>query len=152
LVHPERVQALILQNANAYNEGLGTKWAGIAQYWADPKVHPEVFDTFVSLAATEQRHTAGTSRRDRYNPDTWTAEYTHLSKPGQHETQASPLYGYRTNVASYPAWQVWLREHKPPTLVVWGRNDPRSSLLGQRRIDAICRTPKSICSMLAISP
>ena len=50
LVHPERVQALIIQNANAYNEGLGTKWAGIAQYWADPKVHPEVFDTFVSLA------------------------------------------------------------------------------------------------------
>src|SRR5882757_1314008 len=50
--HPERLQALIIQNANAYKEGLGAKWAGIAQYWADPKAHPEMFDTFVSLAAT----------------------------------------------------------------------------------------------------
>jgi pimeloyl-ACP methyl ester carboxylesterase len=124
LAHPERVQALIIQNANAYKEGLGAKWAGIAQYWADPKAHPEVVDTFVSLTATEQRHTPGTSHPDRYSPDTWTDEYAHLSKPGQHEIQAALLYDYRTNVASYLAWQAWLREHKPPTLVVWGRNDP----------------------------
>jgi pimeloyl-ACP methyl ester carboxylesterase len=124
LAHPERVQTLIIQNANAYKEGLGAKWAGIAQYWADPKAHPEVFDAFVSFAATEQRHTLGTSHPDRYNPDTWTDEYAHLSKPGQHEIQAALLYDYRTNVTSYPAWQSWLREHRPPTLVVWGRNDP----------------------------
>lgn len=124
LAHSERVQALIVQNANAYREGLGAKWAAIAQYWTDPKAHPEVFDTFVSLAATEQRHTLGTSHPDRYNPDTWTDEYAHLSRVGQHEIQADLLYDYRTNVASYPAWQAWLREHRPPTLVVWGRNDP----------------------------
>jgi pimeloyl-ACP methyl ester carboxylesterase len=64
--HPERLQALIVQNANVYKEGLGTKWAGIAQYWADPKAHPEVFDAFVSLTATEQRHTLGTSHPERY--------------------------------------------------------------------------------------
>jgi pimeloyl-ACP methyl ester carboxylesterase len=122
--HPERLQALIIQNANAYKEGLGAKWAAIAQYWADPKAHPEVFDAFVSLAATEQRHTLGTSHPERYNPDTWTDEYAHLSRPGQHEIQADLLYDYQTNVASYPAWQAWLREHRPPTLVVWGRNDP----------------------------
>jgi len=124
LAQPERVLALIIQNANAYKEGLGTKWAGIAQYWADPKTHSQVFDAFVSLAATEQRHTLGTSHPERYNPDTWTDEYVHLSKPGQREIQADLLYDYRTNVASYPAWQAWMREHKPPTLVVWGRNDP----------------------------
>jgi pimeloyl-ACP methyl ester carboxylesterase len=122
--HPERLAALIIQNANAYKQGLGAKWAGIAQYWADPKAHPEVFDAFVSLTATEQRHTLGTSHPERYNPDTWTDEYAHLSRPGQREIQADLLYDYRTNVASYPAWQAWLREHKPPTLVVWGRNDP----------------------------
>ena len=88
LAHPERVQALIIQNANAYREGLGAKWAGIAQYWADPKAHPEVFDAFVSWAATEQRHTLGTSHPDRYNPDTWTDEYAHLSRPGQQQIQA----------------------------------------------------------------
>jgi pimeloyl-ACP methyl ester carboxylesterase len=124
LAHPEQVQALVIQNANVYQEGLGAKWAGIAQYWADPKAHTEVFDNFVSFAATEQRHTLGTSHPERYNPDTWTDEYVHLSKPGQRDIQAGLLYDYRTNVASYPAWQTWLREHKPPTLVVWGRNDP----------------------------
>jgi len=122
--HPQRLRALIIQNANAYQEGLGAKWDGIAQYSGDPKAHPEVFDTFVSFAATEQRHTLGTSHPERYNPDTWTDEYVHLSKPGQREIQAALLYDYRTNVASYPAWQAWLRENRPPVLVVWGRNDP----------------------------
>ena len=122
--HPERLQALIIQNANAYKEGLGAKWAGIAQYWADPKAHLAVFDAFVSLTATEQRHTLGTSHLERYNPDTWTDEYARLSRPGQREIQADLLYDYRTNVASYTAWQAWLREHMPPILVVWGRNDP----------------------------
>jgi pimeloyl-ACP methyl ester carboxylesterase len=124
LMHPERVQALIVQNANAYTEGLGPKWTGIAKYWSERSAHPEVFDTFVSSQAAEQRHTSGTSHPERYDPDTWTDEYAHLSKPGQREIQADLLYDYRTNVASYPAWQAWLREHKPPILVVWGKNDP----------------------------
>jgi pimeloyl-ACP methyl ester carboxylesterase len=124
LAHPKRLQALIIQNANAYKEGLGAKWVDIAHYWVDPKAHPEVFDAFVSFAATEQRHTLGTSHPERYNPDTWTDEYVRLSRPGQSEIQADLLYDYRTNVASYPVWQAWLREHKPPALVVWGRNDP----------------------------
>ena len=89
-----------------------------------------MFDAFVSFAATEQRHTLGTSHPERYNPDTWTDEYAHLSKPGQREIQANLLFDYRTNVASYPAWQAWLREHKPPILVVWGGTIPRSSLPG----------------------
>src|SRR5262249_32417486 len=59
VAHPERLQALIIQNANAYKEGLGAKWSGIAQYWNNRNEHPEVFDAFVSLAATEQRHTLG---------------------------------------------------------------------------------------------
>lgn len=124
LAHPERLQALIIQNANVYQEGLGAKWTAIAQYWAAPKAHPEVVDAFLSFAATEQRHIAGTSHPERYNPDTWTDEYAHLSSPGQRDIQADLLYDYRTNVASYPAWQAWLRQHRPPTLVVWGRNDP----------------------------
>jgi pimeloyl-ACP methyl ester carboxylesterase len=120
----DRVQAVIAQNANTYEEGLGPKWASIRKYWADPNAHPEVFEAFISLAATEQRHTAGTSHPERYNPDTWADEFAHLSKPGQREIQAALLYDYRTNVASYPVWQAWLRQHRPPTLVAWGRNDP----------------------------
>lgn len=124
VAHPDRVEGLIIQNANAYEDGLGAKWTGIAKYWADPAANPEVVDTFMSQAATEQRHTAGTAHPERYNPDTWTDEYAHLSRPGQREIQGALLYDYRTNIASYPMWQAWLREHKPPTLVVWGRNDP----------------------------
>jgi len=71
LAHRKRAQALIIQSANVYQEGLGAKWAGIAQYWSDPKGHPEVFDTFASFAATEQRHTLGTSHPEHYNPGTW---------------------------------------------------------------------------------
>lgn len=124
MMHPERLQAIIIQNGNIYKDGLGSKWAQIAEYWSDPEAHPEVVNTFLSFEATKQRHTAGTSHPDRYNPDTWADEYVHLSKPGQREIQADLLYDYRTNVASYPQWQAWLHDHKPPTLVVWGANDP----------------------------
>ncbi|WP_428538706.1 alpha/beta fold hydrolase [Rhodopila sp.] len=124
LAHPGRLHALITQNGNIYQEGLGPKWSKIAQYWADPKAHPEVVDAFLSYEATEQRHTHGTSHPERYNPDTWTDEFAHLSKPGQREIQTALLYDYRTNVASYPKWQAWLREHRPVTLVAWGANDP----------------------------
>ncbi len=124
LAHPERLRALITQNGNAYADGLGPKWAGIAQYWADPGAHAAVLDAFLSLEATRQRHVAGTSHPDRYDPDTWTDEFAHLSRPGQREIQAALLLDYRTNVAAYPAWQAWLRAHRPPTLVAWGANDP----------------------------
>ena len=124
LAHPERLHALIVQNGNAYKAGLGLKWAKIAEFWANPEAHPEVIDSFLSAEATRQRHLAGTSHPEAYDPDSWTDEFAHLSRPGQRAIQAALLYDYRTNVASYPAWQAWLRLHKPPTLVAWGANDP----------------------------
>jgi pimeloyl-ACP methyl ester carboxylesterase len=124
LAHPARLRTLIFQNGNVYQEGLGPKWNKIVQYWANPEAHPEVVDAFLSYEATEQRHTLGTSHPERYNPDTWSDEFAHLSKPGQREIQTALLYDYRTNVALYPTWQAWLRERRPPTLVAWGANDP----------------------------
>jgi pimeloyl-ACP methyl ester carboxylesterase len=124
VAHPNRLQGLISQNGNIYQAGLGTKWAKIAEYWADPKTHSEVLDAFLSLEATRERHTAGTSHPERYNPDTWNDEYAGLSRPGQREIQGDLLYDYQTNVASYSEWQGWLREHQPPTLVAWGEHDP----------------------------
>jgi len=124
LAHPERLQVLIVQNGNAYREGLGPKWTKIEQYWADPTAHQDVVDAFLSFGATKERHIGGTSHPELYNPDSWTDEFARLSAPGQREIQAALLYDYRTNVAAYPRWQAWLREHKPPTLVVWGANDP----------------------------
>jgi pimeloyl-ACP methyl ester carboxylesterase len=124
LAHPERLQALIVQNANAYKEGLGVKWATIAKYWADPSAHADIVDTFISLEAAKQRHLGNSPNVDRYDPDSWNDEFAVLSRPGEREIQAALLYDYRTNVASYPTWQQWLRDHRPPLLVMWGRFDP----------------------------
>ena len=124
LAHPERLHALIIQNGNAYKAGLGPKWAKIAKFWADPQGHPEVVDNFLSFEATKQRHLAGSSNPEAYDPDSWTDEFAHLSRPGQRAIQTALLYDYRANIASYPAWQASLRQHQPPTLVVWGANDP----------------------------
>ena len=150
--HPERLQALIIQNANAYKEGLGAKWAAIAQYWADPKAHPEVFDAFVSFTATEQRHTLGTSHPERYNPDTWTDEYAHLSSPGN--TRSRRLCSTTTK-------RTLLRIRRGKRGCVstghrlwWsgGGTILRSLVPGPRRSSATCRTPRSISSTPAISP
>ncbi len=124
LAHPERLQKLIIQNGNIYQAGLGAKWAEIAKYWADPTAHAEVLDAFLSYEAARERHVAGTMRPDRYNPDTWNDEYAGLSRQGQREIQGALLYDYRTNIAAYSKWQGWLREHQPPTLIVWGEHDP----------------------------
>ncbi|WP_340313638.1 alpha/beta fold hydrolase [Rhizorhabdus argentea] len=124
LKHPERVAAVIVQNANAYQEGLGVKWAGIAQYWADRAGHAAQVDAFTSLEGAKQRHLGNSPNVERYNPDSWADEYAILARPGEREIQADLLYDYRTNVASYPHWQAWLREHRPPTLILWGRYDP----------------------------
>ena len=124
LSHPERLHALIIQNGNAYNAGLGAKWAKIKQFWANPRAHPEVVNSFLSYEATKQRHLAGTSHTDAYDPEIWKEEFAHLSQPIQRKIQEDLLYDYRTNVAAYPVWQAWLRNHRPPTLIVWGANDP----------------------------
>ncbi|RRN63980.1 alpha/beta fold hydrolase [Caulobacter sp. 602-1] len=121
---PDRVQGLIIQNANAYHEGLGAKWAGIADYWRDPESHAEQLDTFLSFEGARRRHIGDSPNLDRYDPDSWTDEFAGLSRPGQREIQASLLFDYQTNVAAYPQWQAWLRARRPPTLVLWGRYDP----------------------------
>ena len=130
LAHPDRLHALVIQNGNIYKAGLGPNWKKIAEYWADPKAHPEVLNAFLSLEATKERHVAGTSHPDRYDPDSWIDEYAHLSRVGQREIQGDLLYDYRTNVASYPKWQAWLHDHQPPTLVVWGEHDPSFVAVG----------------------
>jgi pimeloyl-ACP methyl ester carboxylesterase len=65
---------------------------------------------------------------EQIDPDRWTDEYAFLSRPGQADIQTDLFYSYQTNVASYPAWQAWLREHQPPTLIVWGKYDPSFQL------------------------
>ncbi|MEY9705633.1 pimeloyl-ACP methyl ester carboxylesterase [Bradyrhizobium diazoefficiens] len=125
LAHPERTSAIIIQNAVSHEQGLSPLWEARRRYWADPAHELEALKAnFTSLEATRQRHLGSSPRPERYDPDTWTDEYAFLTRPGQAEIQTTLFLDYRTNVASYPKWQDWLRKTRPPTLVVWGKYDP----------------------------
>jgi pimeloyl-ACP methyl ester carboxylesterase len=133
LAHPERISAIIIQNAVSHEQGLSPLWDARRKYWADPVHELEALKAnFTSLEATRQRHIGSSPRPERYDPDTWTDEYAFLSRPGQADIQATLFLDYRTNVASYPRWQKWLRETRPPMLVVWGKYDPSFAVAGAK--------------------
>jgi pimeloyl-ACP methyl ester carboxylesterase len=123
-MHPERITALITQNGNAYEEGLGPLWALFRKYWQDPsEVNREACRVTLSPQVTREQYLAG-SREEEVAPDGYELDIAYLARPGNEEVQLDLIYDYRTNVALYPAWQSYLREHRPPLLVVWGRHDP----------------------------
>ncbi len=124
--HPERVTALIVQNGNAYVEGLPDGfWAPFRQYWQDNSAASrEVLRGFLNLETTIFQYTAGVQDVSLLSPDTWTVDQYRLDRPGNNEIQLDLFYDYQTNVELYPTWQAYLRTYQPPTLVVWGKNDP----------------------------
>ncbi|MGD0103534.1 MAG: alpha/beta hydrolase [Rhodopila sp.] len=125
IAHPERIRALVIQNAVAHEDGLGPLWEKRRQFWADRAANEAGLRVnFFSLAATKQRHVGSNPNPDTIDPDRWSDEFAFLSRPGEADIQTDLFYDYRTNVASYPAWDAWLRQNQPPTLVVWGKYDP----------------------------
>jgi pimeloyl-ACP methyl ester carboxylesterase len=125
IAQPGRLDALVIQNAVAHEDGLGPLWQTRREFWADREAHEAALrENFFSFAATRQRHVGTSPNAENYDPDLWTDEFAFLSRPGQQDIQTDLFYDYRTNVASYPAWQDWLRQHQPPLLVLWGRYDP----------------------------
>jgi pimeloyl-ACP methyl ester carboxylesterase len=124
LAHPERVQALIVQDAVAHNEGLGANWATRRAFWADRPAHEEALrKNLLSLATTKTRHIGDDPKIELYDPDLWTDEYAFLNTPGQAQIQSDLFYDYRTNVDAYPKWQAWLQKTQPKLLVLWGKHD-----------------------------
>ncbi len=122
VAHPERVSALIIQNAVAHIEGLSRAWDVRKAYWQDRTTYEEkVRQALLSPEVARSRH-AGYNP-GRIDPDTWTDELAFLTRPGMDLIQLDLAFDYRTNVASYPRWQAYLREHRPPTLVAWGKYD-----------------------------
>lgn len=121
---PERVTALIIQNGNAYDEGLGEFWAPIKKYWASGSGEDrDALRWQTSLKATQWQYTHGVPDTSLVSPDAWTIDQALLDRPGNQEIQLDLFYDYRTNVPLYPEWQAYFRQHQPPTLVVWGKND-----------------------------
>ncbi|SEF79437.1 Pimeloyl-ACP methyl ester carboxylesterase [Bryocella elongata] len=124
LAHPERVQALIVQDAVAHNEGLGANWATRRAFWADrPAGETALRSDLLSLAATKRRHVGDDPTVELYDPDLWMDEYAFLNSPGQAQIQSDLFYDYRTNVEAYPTWQAWMQKTHPKLLVLWGRHD-----------------------------
>ncbi len=122
--YPERVEALIVQNGNAYEEGLREFWDPIKAYWQERS--PENADKlkhFVTLEATKWQYTDGVRNLEAISPDTWNMDQLFLDRPGNDEIQLALLYSYGTNPPLYPQWQEYLRKYQPPTLIVWGQND-----------------------------
>ena len=122
--HPERVQALIVQDAVAHNEGLGANWATRRAFWADRPANEEALrNNLLSLAVTKTRHVGDDPKSELYDPDLWTDEYAFLNTAGQAQIQSDLFYDYRTNVDAYPKWQAWLQKTQPKLLVLWGKHD-----------------------------
>ncbi len=129
LAHPERIEALIVQNAVSHDEGLGAIWKTRRAFWADRAANESALRTnLLSLQTTRTRHVGSDPSVERYDPDLWTDEFAFLSQPGQADIQSDLFYDYRTNVAAYPKWQAWMRDKQPHLLVIWGRYDPSFDL------------------------
>ena len=124
LKHPERVTGLIVQNGNAYEEGLREFWDPIKAYWADDaKEKREALSNLVILETTKFQYTDGVKDLTRISPDNWVHDQALLDRPGNKDIQLDLFHDYGTNVPLYPQFQAFFRERKPPMLIVWGKND-----------------------------
>lgn len=125
LAHPQRVTALISQNGNAYEEGLGEAWAPIQQYWRDPTVeNRNALSEFPTPAAIKWQYLEGVSDQSLISPDGYSLEGMQVLRPGNAEIQLDLLLDYASNVEMYPQFQDYFRQYQPPLLAVWGKNDP----------------------------
>jgi pimeloyl-ACP methyl ester carboxylesterase len=125
LSHPERITAIISQNGNAYEEGLSEGWNPIQKYWKDPSLeNRDALRAFLKPEATFWQYTHGVSDVSQVSPDGYGLDTLYLARPGMDDVQLDLFGDYKSNVALYPAFQEYFRDHKPPLLAVWGRNDP----------------------------
>ena len=122
--HPERVTAIINQNGNAYEEGLGAAWKDIKALWKNRNEQTEnaLLPAF-SLEGLKWQYTHGVRDIAAVNPDNWNLDYLRLNRPNAHQVNLDLFYDYQNNVKLYPKWQQYLRDNQPPLLIVWGKND-----------------------------
>ncbi|TXM68836.1 alpha/beta hydrolase [Methylobacterium sp. WL120] len=121
--HPERVTAIVSQNGNAYVEGLSSEWEPWQAYWRDPSpAKREACRAALTDEALHAQYEHG-APADRVSPDGLTLDMHYMHRPAAKDIQLDLILSYRTNVALYPQFQAYFREHLPPLLAVWGRND-----------------------------
>jgi pimeloyl-ACP methyl ester carboxylesterase len=131
LKHPDRVTALIVQNGNAYEDGLREFWGSTRALWADNnEANRGALRPFMSLEGTRSQYVAGVSDVSRLDPAAWLYDQHFLDRPGNVEIQLDIIYDYRRNVELYPLFHAYFRKHQPPMLIAWGRNDPIFAIEG----------------------
>lgn len=122
--HPERVQTLIVQNGNAYEEGLREFWKPLKAYWKDrSEANANALRKFFAADATRWQYTNGVRNVEAISPDNWVIDQAGLDRRGNQEIQLALFYDYGSNPPHYPQWQEYFRKYQPPTLIVWGKND-----------------------------
>jgi len=125
MAHPERVSAIVSQNGNAYEEGLGDAWAPIQRYWREPSVeNREVLRDALSPEGLRSQYTDGVPNPHRIAPEGYTLDAAMIQRPGNMDIQLDLFLDYANNVKLYPAFQEYFRKFKPPLLAIWGKNDP----------------------------
>lgn len=123
--HPARISAIISQNGNAYEEGLGPGWAPIQKYWKDPsQANRDALREFATPASIRWQYLEGVPDQTLVAPDAIALEGHLVSRPGNADVQLDLLLDYASNVQKYPEFQAYFRKHQPPLLAVWGKNDP----------------------------
>lgn len=122
--NPEMIDSLIVQNGNAYKEGLKDFWIPIRKYWNDrTDENATALAAFIAPDGVKWQYTHGVRNEDTISPDNWNVDMRHLSRDGNPSIQLAMFYDYQNNVPYYPEWQAYFRKHQPPTLIVWGKND-----------------------------
>jgi len=122
--HPEQITSLIVQNGNAYIEGLREFWDPIRVYWKDrTATNAEPLAGFISPDGVKWQYTHGVRNEKLISPDNWNVDLRHLTREGNPSIQLALFYDYQNNVPHYSEWQAYFRKHQPPMLIVWGKND-----------------------------
>jgi pimeloyl-ACP methyl ester carboxylesterase len=123
--HPERVESLIVQNGNAYEEGLREFWDPIKAYWKEKsKENGDVLrNSLLTIEATRWQYTNGVRNPETVAPENWFHDQYLMDRPGNKDIQLQLFYDYGSNPPLYPDWQAYFREYQPPTLIAWGKND-----------------------------
>jgi pimeloyl-ACP methyl ester carboxylesterase len=126
MARPERVSAIVSQNGNAYEEGLGDAWGPIRKYWAEPTAENRevIRKNILNLEGTRWQYTHGVSNPESVAPESYTLDVALLERPGNKEIQLDLFLDYASNVTLYPKFQEYFRKSRPPFLAIWGKNDP----------------------------
>jgi pimeloyl-ACP methyl ester carboxylesterase len=125
MAHPERITAIVSQNGNAYEDGLGDAWAPIRKYWSEPSAeNREVVHQALSPEGLKSQYTEGVPHPERIKPEGYTLDAWMIARPGNMDIQLDLFLDYANNVKLYPAFQEYFRKSKPPLLAIWGKYDP----------------------------